>query len=59
MAEQTRKPKLATRLPRPPRLSDLELEQLDTEASAWQAAVSSGTASLERLTEQELRIRLR
>jgi hypothetical protein len=51
--------KLAMDLPPPPTLSPQDLQRLDAEASAWRAAVDRGTASLEKLTAEDLRIRLR
>lgn len=52
--------KLARNLPPPPKpLSDDELRRIADEASAWGAAVYRETESLERLTPEDLRIRLR
>jgi hypothetical protein len=59
MADENQKPKLATDLPRPAVLTDADLERLDKEATEFRAAVDAGTASLERLTAKDLRIRLR
>lgn len=59
MADNTQPIKLATGLPQPPALSPQDLQRIDKEASAWLAAVDQGTASLEKLTAEDLRIRLR
>jgi hypothetical protein len=59
MADETQKPKLATELPRPATLTDADLDRLDKEATEFRAAVEAGTASLEKLTAKDLRIRLR
>ena len=56
-----RKPKfeLATGLPKPPRLTEEDLARLDEEARVFRAAVEEGTKNLDRLTADDLRIRLR
>jgi hypothetical protein len=59
MADNTQPLKLATNLPAPPTLSSEDLQQIRAEGLAWSAAVERGTASLERLTADDLRIRLR
>lgn len=59
MADTTQPLKLATNLPPPPPLSREDLRQIREEGLAWSAAVKRGTASLERLTAEDLRIRLR
>lgn len=51
--------KVAKDLPPPPALSAADLQRIDDEAQIWRAAVAKGTASLERLTSEDLRIRLR
>lgn len=57
MADQ--KPKLATELPPPPPLTDADMEQIDKEARKLVEAVDAHTASLDRLNDADLRIRLR
>lgn len=59
MVDNTKPLKLATDLPAPPTLSPQDLQRIDMEASAWRAAVDRGTASLEKFTAEDLRIRLR
>jgi hypothetical protein len=59
MADNTQPLKLATSLPTPPTLSREDLQRIRAEGLAWSAAVKRGTASLERLTADDLRIRLR
>jgi hypothetical protein len=51
--------KVAKNLPEPPTLTLQDLQQIDAEASQWRASVKEGTATLERLTARDLRIRLR
>jgi len=50
--------KLAKNLPPPPELTVQDLQQIDAEATALRAAVNRDTASLERLTAEDLHIRL-
>jgi hypothetical protein len=50
--------KVAKDLPPPRALSEQDLRQIDAEASRWRASVKEGTATLERLTAGDLRIRL-
>ncbi len=51
--------KVAKDLPPPPELTQQDLERIDAEASQWRAAVEEATANLERLSAEDLRIRLR
>ena len=53
-----KKLKLATDLPTITRLTDADVERLDREAAEWRAAIDAQTATLERLDEVDLRIRL-
>lgn len=57
MPEQ--KTKLASNLPEPPKLTERDLVELDKESTALVAAVETHTASLEKLDDSDLRIRLR
>lgn len=59
MAYKPRPIKVAANLPPPPKLTAQDLRQIDAEATALRAAVNRDTASLERLTAEDLRIRLR
>lgn len=51
--------KLATDLPEPKKLTEDDLIKLDEEARQWVKAVTKGTASLERLTPDDLKIIIR
>lgn len=59
MADSTQPLELARNLPTPPALSREDLEQIREEGLAFSAALTRDTASLERLTAEDLRIRLR
>jgi hypothetical protein len=45
--------------PVPAKLSEEDLRRIDEEAARWQAAVWSGTAEVEKITAEDLQIRLR
>jgi hypothetical protein len=45
--------------PVPVKLSAEDLRRADAEASEWREAVQSGTAKLERVSAEDLQIRLR
>jgi hypothetical protein len=59
MAYKPQPIKVATNLPPPPTLTAQDFQQIDAEATALRAAFNRDTASLERLTAEDLRIRLR
>lgn len=50
--------KLATKLPKPRPLTEEDLQRIDEEATRWREAVRRGTEGLERLTGEDLAIRI-
>jgi hypothetical protein len=50
--------KVATNLPPPPVLTAEDLAAIDAEATIWREAVNRSTRNLERLTGDDLRIRI-